>query len=36
MLESGIGLKRYYTYVVTKAVKDDSPAPLDQLHVAEH
>jgi hypothetical protein len=27
----GIGLKRYYTYVVTKAIKEDSPAPLDGL-----
>jgi hypothetical protein len=29
MLESGIGLKRYYTYVVTKAVKEDSPPRLE-------
>jgi len=36
LLESGIGLKRYYTYVVTKAIKEDSPAPLDQLHEPEH
>lgn len=32
LLDSGIGLKRYYTYVVTKAIKEDSPAPLESLH----
>ncbi len=32
LLDSGIGLKRYYTYVVTKAIKEDSPAPLEILH----
>jgi Lrp/AsnC family transcriptional regulator of ectoine degradation len=31
MLETGIGLKRYYTYIVTKAIKEDAPAPLDSL-----
>jgi Lrp/AsnC family transcriptional regulator of ectoine degradation len=36
LLDSGIGLKRYYTYVVTKAIKEDSPAPLDRLHEAAH
>jgi Lrp/AsnC family transcriptional regulator, regulator of ectoine-degradation genes len=36
MLESGIGLKRYYTYVVVKAIKEDSPAPLERLHEAAH
>lgn len=32
MLDSGIGLKRYYSYVVTKAIKEDCPAPLETLH----
>ena len=36
MLESRIGLKRYYTYVVVKAIKEDSPAPLEALCDAEH
>jgi Lrp/AsnC family transcriptional regulator of ectoine degradation len=31
MLEMGIGLKRYYTYIVTKAIKEDAPAPLEKL-----
>lgn len=31
MLEMGIGLKRYYTYIVTKAIKEDAPAPLENL-----
>jgi hypothetical protein len=31
MLEMSIGLKRYYTYIVTKAIKEDSPAPLGSL-----
>jgi Lrp/AsnC family transcriptional regulator of ectoine degradation len=31
MLEMGIGLKRYYTYIVTKAIKEDAPAPLESL-----
>ena len=34
LLESGIGLKRYYTYVVTKPVKEDAPAPLGDAHAA--
>ena len=29
MLEAEIGLKRYYTYVVTKPVKDEPSPPLD-------
>lgn len=35
LLESGIGLKRYYTYVVTKAIKEDGPAPLERLSALE-
>jgi len=31
LLEMAIGLKRYYTYIVTKAIKEDGPAPLDRL-----
>ena len=31
LLEMGIGLKRYYTYIVTKAIKEDAPAPLENL-----
>jgi Lrp/AsnC family transcriptional regulator of ectoine degradation len=31
LLEMGIGLKRYYTYIVTKAIKEDGPAPLTGL-----
>lgn len=34
LLESGLGLKRYYTYVVTKAIKEDGPAPLESLHAS--
>lgn len=31
LLERDIGLKRYYSYIVTKAVKGDGPPPLDVL-----
>jgi Lrp/AsnC family transcriptional regulator of ectoine degradation len=31
LLEMSIGLKRYYTYIVTKAIKEDAPAPLGNL-----
>lgn len=31
MLEARIGLKRYYTYVVTKPVKTGGPPPLDLI-----
>ncbi|WP_349357925.1 Lrp/AsnC family transcriptional regulator [Stappia sp.] len=31
MLEQGLGLARYYTYIVTKPVKADGPPPLDAL-----
>ncbi|TXH37821.1 MAG: Lrp/AsnC family transcriptional regulator [Rhodospirillaceae bacterium] len=31
LLESGVGLKRYYTYVVTKPIKEDGQLPLEQL-----
>ena len=31
LLEGGIGLARYYTYVVTKPVKTGGPPPLDRL-----
>ena len=35
LLEKAIGLKRYYTYVVTKVIKEDSPPPLERLSDAE-
>ncbi len=31
LLEMAVGLKRYYTYIVTKAIKEDGPAPLERL-----
>ncbi|MTI17495.1 Lrp/AsnC family transcriptional regulator [Rhodobacteraceae bacterium RKSG542] len=31
MLDADIGLRRYYTYVVTKQVKSESKVPLDAL-----
>lgn len=31
LLEREIGLARYYSYIVTKAVKGDAPPPLDVL-----
>jgi Lrp/AsnC family transcriptional regulator of ectoine degradation len=36
LLDMGIGLKRYYTYIVTKAIKEDGPVPLDRLHPVDH
>lgn len=35
MLDGALGLKRYYTYVVVKAIKEDSPAPLQHLQAAD-
>ena len=31
LLESGIGIERYYSYIVTKAVKDGGMLPLESL-----
>lgn len=31
LLERGLGLKRYYTYIVTKPVKENAPLPFDLL-----
>jgi Lrp/AsnC family transcriptional regulator of ectoine degradation len=31
MLEGGLGIERYYSYIVTKAVKEAAPLPLDRL-----
>lgn len=32
LLDANIGLRRYYTYVVTKAVKSQTALPLDRLY----
>jgi Lrp/AsnC family transcriptional regulator of ectoine degradation len=31
MLEGGLRIERYYSYIVTKAVKEAAPLPLDRL-----
>lgn len=31
LLEQGLGIERYYSYVVTKTVKDNTELPLDRL-----
>lgn len=31
LLERGLGMRRYFTYVVTKPVKEGSPPPIDVL-----